>query len=99
MEEKIKALGKGLFWLSFVAGSTCLFGYILTRNMDFAFAGFLTLIVAGIVNAVVFVGLILFAVFFPKYAEVSFRAALTLLINIPVSILYFCIGEYLIQNL
>ena len=40
---KILHIGKFLFWLSFILGNVCLFGYIFSREGAFQVGGFLLL--------------------------------------------------------
>ncbi len=85
-------IGKFFFWLSFILGNICLFGYILFHNEDFAIAGFFLLIYGGIVNAIVFISLLIYGIFYSDKAKECQKAAYILLINIPIAILYAWIG-------
>ena len=87
---------KSLFWLSFAAGNISLFGFLFTHRIEFALAGYATLFIAGIVNLVAFLVLILAALIQPEEFENRIRAAFILLINIPIAILYTFIGTSLI---
>lgn len=89
---KILHIGKFLFWLSFILGNVCLFGYIFSREGAFQVGGFLLLMYGTIVNLIAFFGLILFGIFAPKYTTEAIKSAMILLINIPIAILYFYIG-------
>jgi len=89
---KISYIGKSLFWLSFILGSICLFGYIFSGNSDFAMAGYLLLINGTIINLMAFVGLLLFGFFNRKHSSEATNSAMILLINIPIAIIYFFIG-------
>ncbi len=85
-------IGKFFFWLSFILGNVCLFGYVISKNEEFAIGGYLLLIFGTIVNAIVFVGLILYGVFYKENFETCLKSALILLINIPIALLYAWIG-------
>lgn len=85
-------IGKFFFWLSLLLGSIALFGYIFTRNEDFAVFGFFLLIYGTIVNAVAFFGLLLYGIFNSKRYDECLKSALTLLINIPIAFLYAWVG-------
>jgi len=89
---KISYIGKSLFWLSFILGNICLFGYIFSHDSGFAIAGYLLLIYGTIINLLVFFGLIIYGLSNPNYKSESVKSALILLINIPIAILYFFIG-------
>ncbi|MCC2589608.1 hypothetical protein [Chryseobacterium sp. MFBS3-17] len=89
---KISYIGKTLFWLSFLLGNICLFGFIFTRDEAFAVAGYLLLIYAGGINAIAFLGLMLYARVAREFSREAVNAALLLLVNIPVAVLYTLIG-------
>lgn len=88
----IKNIGKIMFWNSFALGNICLFGYLFTKNEDYAFAGFLLLIFAGIVNAIVLLGLFTYSIFYTDYYEECYQSMFMILLNIPIAILYAAIG-------
>ncbi|GGP05642.1 hypothetical protein GCM10010992_22540 [Cloacibacterium rupense] len=88
----IKNIGKLFFWLSFILGSICLFGYVFTKDIQFAIAGYFLLIYGGIINLMVFVVLIIAAFFNIEKKEDYVKSAYILLINIPIAILYAWIG-------
>lgn len=94
---KILNIGKSLFWLSFILGNICLFGYIFSGNESFAIGGYLLLIFGTIFNLLAFFGLILFGLLNQKYKNESVKSAMILLINIPVAILYFYIGTSILK--
>ncbi|UQB67339.1 hypothetical protein [Epilithonimonas zeae] len=90
--SKISYIGKSLFWLSFILGNICLFGYVFSGNSNFALAGYFLLVYASIVNLLAFFGLIVFGLFKQEYKNEAFKSARILLINIPIAILYYFIG-------
>jgi len=92
----IKNIGKTFFWLSFILGNICLFGYIFTKDIQFAIAGYFLLIYGGIINLIVFVGLIVASFFNISKKESYAKSAYILLINIPIALLYAWIGITLI---
>lgn len=94
---KILNIGKFLFWLSFILGNICLFGYIFSGNQSFALGGYLLLIFGTIVNVLAFLGLMIFGLLTPNYKSESIKSAMILLINIPVAILYFFIGTSILN--
>ncbi len=94
---KIIYIGKFLFWLSFILGNICLFGYIFSGNTSFALGGYLLLIYGTIINLLVFFGLIIYGLMNPNYKSEAVKSAMILLINIPVAILYFFIGTSILK--
>lgn len=89
---KIIHIGISLFWLSFLLGNICLFGYLISNEMFFAIGGYFLLIVGSSVNLLAFVSLILYGVFNRNKYNESLKSALILLINIPIAFLYTWIG-------
>ena len=85
-------IGKSLFWLSFLLGNICLFGYLISNELFFAIGGYFLLIFGSSVNLLAFVSLILYGVFNRNQYEESMKSALILLINIPIASLYTWIG-------
>ena len=89
---KPQHIGKFFFWLSFLLGNICLFGYIISKNEDFAIAGYLLLIYGALVNGAVFLVLILYGVLAEKNSDKTISSAMLMLLNIPIAILYAWIG-------
>ena len=94
---KILNIGKSLFWLSFILGNICLFGYVFSGYQGFAIGGYFVLIFGTIINLLVFIGLMAYGLVNQKDRSESIRSAMILLINIPVAILYFCIGTSILK--
>ena len=94
---KILHIGKFLFWLSFILGNICLFGYLIFSNWYFAIGGYLLLIFGTIINLLAFFGLMIYGLMNPNYKSESIKSAMILLINIPVAILYFFIGTSILK--
>lgn len=89
---KIIHLGKALFGLSFLLGNICLFGYLIFHDRSFAVGGYLLLIFGSIVNLLAFAVFIIYGIFNKNQYDECLKAALILLINIPVACLYAWIG-------
>lgn len=89
---KIIHIGKSLFWLSFILGNICLFGYIISGNTSFALGGYLLLVYGTIINLLAFFGVMVYGLLNPHYKSESIKSGMILLINIPIAILYFYIG-------
>ncbi|AZA75586.1 hypothetical protein [Chryseobacterium indoltheticum] len=94
--QDILTVGKISFWLSFILGNICLFGYILTKIEAFASYGFVLLLFAAPVNLVVIALLIIYGLFNKSYLKDCIKASLIICINIPIAILYFYLGVFLI---
>ncbi len=88
----IKNIGKTFFWTSFILGNICLFGQIITKNDNFAFAGYLLLFFAGIINLLVVFGLLIYGLSYKEHYKDSLNSILIMLINIPIAGLYAWIG-------
>ena len=95
----IKNIGKFFFWISFILGSICLFGQIITDNDNFAFAGFMLLIFGGIINLIVILVLLIYGFSKKEYFEDCKKSILMILINLPIAIFYAWIGLSLIGGL
>ncbi|PWN60107.1 hypothetical protein [Chryseobacterium oncorhynchi] len=91
-EQNILNLGKTIFGLFFLAGNICLFGYIITKDFDFADSGFILLVYGAIFNLFILSGLLIYGEIDKVKRKVCYQSAGFLLINIPVSILYAIIG-------
>ena len=94
--QDILTVGKISFWLSFILGNICRFGYILTKIEAFASYGFVLLLFAAPVNLVVIALLIIYGLFNKSYLKDCIKASLIICINIPIAILYFYLGVFLI---
>ncbi|KFE97839.1 hypothetical protein IX39_18970 [Chryseobacterium formosense] len=93
--KDIITVGKISFWLFFILGNICLFGYLVTKIEAFASYGFLLLFFAAPVNLVVIAILIIYGLFNKHYLKECIKAALIICINIPIAILYFYLGIFL----
>jgi LIVCS family branched-chain amino acid:cation transporter len=85
-------VGKSIFGLSFLLGNICLFGYLITKNDDFASYGCMLLLFATPVNLFVIVCLLIYGLFNKSQLNNCCKASAIICINIPVAILYFFIG-------
>lgn len=93
--KDIITAGKISFWLSFILGNICLFGYVFTKIEAFASYGFVLLLFATPVNLVVIATLIIYGLFNKCYLKDCMKASLIICINIPIAILYFYLGVFL----
>lgn len=91
-DHEIINIGKYIFGLCFALGNICLFGYLITRNSDFAIAGYMLLIFGTIINLLILVGLLIYALVHPSKFKTCLTAIGILMINIPIAILYAVIG-------
>ena len=90
--SSILTLGKYTFWSSFIAGNICLFGYLIFREEAFAICGYLLLPIATIINATLFLSLIIYGFVKKEHLQICLKSAAILLINIPIAWLYAAIG-------
>ena len=98
MENKeILIVGKSMFWGSFILGNFCLFGYLFTKNEDYAFYGFMLLIYGSMVNLLVIAGLLVYGFFYREKLKSCMKSSMILLINIPVAIVYAAVGLNIIN--
>ena len=95
----IKNIGKFFFWLSFILGNICLFGYIFTKDIQFAIAGYLLLIYGTIINLIVILVLLIYGFSKKEYFEDCKKSILMILINLPIAFVYAWIGLTLIGGL
>ncbi|MGU3377248.1 hypothetical protein [Chryseobacterium sp. M5A1_1a] len=95
-EQNILNLGKTIFGLFFLAENICLFGYMITKDFDFADSGFLLLAYGAIFNLIILSGLLIYGEIDKAKRKSCYRSAGFLLINIPIAILYAIIGLNLI---
>ena len=89
---KILNIGKFLFWLSFILGNACLFGFLITHQDYFAIGGYFLLLGGTVINLIAFTSLITYGFFNQKHYDECLKTALILLINIPFAVLYAWIG-------
>lgn len=95
-ERNILNLGKAVFGVFFLTGNSCLFGYILTKDFNFANLGFLLVSYGAVFNLLVLAGLMLYGLIHTQKRKICFQSAGYLLINIPFAILYAIIGWNLV---
>lgn len=95
--EDIINIGKSFFWLSFLLGNICLFGYLITKIEAFASYGFMLLLFAAPVNLFVILCLLIYGIVNKPQFKICMKASLIICINIPVAILYFFIGLSLLN--
>ncbi|WP_080777900.1 hypothetical protein [Chryseobacterium phocaeense] len=88
---------KYVFWLFFVLGNICLFGYLITGSDSFAIGGYLLLIFGTIVNLLLVIGLLTYGIASQSKLRTCLRAIGILMINIPIAYIYAVIGMSLIS--
>lgn len=93
---QILPVAKYAFWISFLSGNICLFGYLFSGSFEFATAGFLLLFVATIVNLIILLGFATYAITGKKEIKECRDSALLLIVNIPFAVLYAWIGLQII---
>lgn len=88
----VQIITKITFWLSFILGNICLFGYLISKNGYFAVGGYLFLFIATLINVLVIIGLLIYAFFNRNKMQICLKSISILLINIPIAALYAWIG-------
>lgn len=91
-ERNILNLGKAVFGVFFLTGNICLFGYVFTKDFNFADIGFLLVSYGAVFNLLLLAGLMLYGLTNKQKRKICFQSAGYLLINIPFAILYAIIG-------
>lgn len=91
----IKNIGKFTFLIFIILGNICLFGYIITKNETFAASGFTVLQLGIPINLSVILILLVYGLFRKIQLKECMKASLIICINIPIAILYFYLGIYL----
>ncbi|SIQ37474.1 branched-chain amino acid:cation transporter, LIVCS family [Chryseobacterium sp. RU37D] len=93
----IESIGKYTFGLFFLLGNIRLFGYVLTKNDEFA-AGGLTLIILGtVINLIIIISLLIYGVILKSKLNVCLKATGIMLLNVPVAVIYNIIGINIIN--
>jgi len=90
--ESVIYFGKCIFGLFFVFGSICLLGNLLTKNDEFAIAGFFLLIYGTVVNLALVFALLVYGIVKKNQLKYCIQSVGIICVNIPVAILYAFIG-------
>lgn len=90
--DEIIYTGKCTFWLFFILGNICLFGYLITRNDSFAAGGYMLLIFGTIINLFLVIGLLIYGIASRSKFNACLKAIGLLMINIPIAFIYALIG-------
>ncbi|MBB6371903.1 hypothetical protein [Chryseobacterium shigense] len=90
--DEIIHTGKCTFWLFFILGNICLFGYLITGNGSFAGGGFMLLIFGTIINLLLVIGLLIYGIASRSKLNACLKAIGLLTINIPIAYVYAVIG-------
>ncbi|KMQ68271.1 hypothetical protein ACM39_09220 [Chryseobacterium sp. FH2] len=96
-DKTILNIGKLFFRVSFLFGNICLFGYILTKHIDFAIYGYLLLVFGTVTNLAAILILVIYGTIEKNKPDICLKAIKIILINIPVAILYAMIGMNLVK--
>jgi len=95
--ENIINTGKFFFWLSFMLGNICLFGYILTKSDYFVVGGIAVLQCSFILNLAAALVLIIYGFFNKPQLKVCFKSVLIMFINIPIAVIYAYVGIFAVS--
>ncbi len=90
-------MGKFTFLTFFILGNICLFGYMITKIDAFASSGFTLLLCAIPINLLVILCLLIYGLFRKSQLKECLKASLVICINIPIAILYFYLGVFLMD--
>lgn len=96
-DKTIINIGKSFFWISFLLGNICFFGYLITKQIGFAVFGYILLVVASLVNLLAIIGLMIYGSFYKEQLNVCLKSAIIILINIPLAVIYAAIGINIID--
>lgn len=95
--SEMEFVGKSFFWGSFLLGSLCLFGYMITKLESFVEGGIFLLTFGTVINLIVAVGLLLYGVFNKAHLDSCVKGVCLMLVNIPIAVLYAFIGINIIR--
>lgn len=95
--KKIILVGKSFFWSFFIMGNICLFGYLISKNDQFAAGGYLLLILGTIVNLLAISGLAIYGLVHKSQRNACKNASMIICMNIPIAIIYYYIGISLLN--
>lgn len=88
---KFSKVGKNVFLISWIIGTLILLAYCITKSWFFVWLGFYYVVVAFIVNMIVFFSELLTFITEVADKKPHGNSAMLLLLNIPVTILYISI--------
>ncbi|WP_300685257.1 hypothetical protein [Chryseobacterium sp.] len=91
-DQHIINMGKIVFSLCCLLGNICLFGYLFTKNGDFAIYGFILLVFATFLNLLIIIILFIYSVLYETRSEACVKAIGILMLNIPIAVIYALIG-------
>ena len=93
MKVKFNYEGRNTFLISLMGGSLILFGYLLSGSYKFAFIAFYYIILAFVINLIVFISEIISAIIKKENRVAHINSAILLLVNIPIVFLYLFIFD------
>jgi hypothetical protein len=96
-KKAIVNTGKLFFWISFILGNICLFGYMISKNDQFVAGGYLLLIFGTIINLLAILILMIYGLINKSQLKNCMKASMIICINIPIAIIYFYIGISLLN--
>lgn len=94
-DSTIINIGKYTFLIFLILGNICLFGYMISKNDEFAAGGYFLIIFGIIINLLMILCLITYGLINKTQLKICMKASLIICINIPIAILYFYLGVYL----
>lgn len=97
--EKYVRLGRMTALVSFLAGTVILLLYFISMSGIFAFIGLFFMMLAGLVNIVILLLLLIRALNDAPYRTKLLKTAGVMLLNIPIVFIYFFIGGIIANTL
>ncbi|ALR31599.1 hypothetical protein ATE47_14270 [Chryseobacterium sp. IHB B 17019] len=91
-DSTIEDIGKYTFWLFFLLGNICLFGYVFTKNDVFVGGGLTLLVLGTIINLLIVTAILIYGIALKSKLDICLKSVGIMLINIPIAIVYAIIG-------
>ena len=84
----IKNVGKLTFGITFILGNALFWSYTYFKMVEIGIAGMFLLTVGTLINAVIFLGLLIYGWLNREQFKICLKSALIILLNIPVLLFY-----------
>ncbi|KPH11221.1 hypothetical protein AMQ68_17470 [Chryseobacterium sp. ERMR1:04] len=87
-DQNILMIGKLTFGITFLLGNIFFWGFIFSLIIEFAIAAIFFICIGGIINMIIFFGLLVYGGFYQKKLVICLKSALIILLNLPVLLFY-----------